>query len=145
MLHSLKGIRGFSVQATDGDAGTVADIYFDERTWTTRFLVVDTGNWIAGHIVLISPVSIRAVDWLGLTMYLGLSRQQVKDSPGMDTAKPVSQQDEGRFPDWGYKLKSGIIEINRLEDTDRLVASERKKTDDNNADPYLRSGKEVIG
>jgi hypothetical protein len=34
----------------------------DERTWTLRYVVVDTGNWIGGKSVLISARAVARVD-----------------------------------------------------------------------------------
>jgi hypothetical protein len=41
MLRSVKGIHGYSMQATDGDIGSVYAFYFDDDLWTIRYLVVD--------------------------------------------------------------------------------------------------------
>ena len=43
--------------ATDGNFGSLADIYFDDVHWQVRYFVVDTGIWLPGRLVLISPAS----------------------------------------------------------------------------------------
>jgi uncharacterized protein YrrD len=53
MLHSLHRLLGFSIGATDGEIGHVKDFYYDDKTWTVRYLVVETGNWLFGRKVLI--------------------------------------------------------------------------------------------
>jgi uncharacterized protein YrrD len=62
MLHSLKALDGFTISAIDGQLGNVKDIYFDDQKWTIRYFEVDTG-WLAGRNVLISPISVKGIDW----------------------------------------------------------------------------------
>jgi hypothetical protein len=56
MLRSLKDLRGVALRAIDGDIGKVDDFYFDDEGWGIRYLVVDTGIWLSGREVLISPI-----------------------------------------------------------------------------------------
>ena len=58
MLRNLKDLQGYALRATDGDVGTVKDFYFDDDRWVVRYLVVETGSWLASRRVLISPFSI---------------------------------------------------------------------------------------
>jgi len=37
------------LHAADGDIGRVHDLYFDDRRWTVRYLVVDTRHWLPGR------------------------------------------------------------------------------------------------
>ncbi len=97
MIRSTKSLHGFAIHATDGDLGKVADIYFDEEAWTIRYLIVDTGNWLTGRSVLISPISVESTDWEGRHINVDLTRDQVKNAPGVDTAVPVSRQQEMEF------------------------------------------------
>jgi hypothetical protein len=48
---------GCAIRVTDGDLGNVDESYFDDEAWTIRYIVVETGNWLSGHKVLISPVA----------------------------------------------------------------------------------------
>src|SRR5688572_17647154 len=103
MLRSVTDLRGYTITATDGDIGTVQDLYFDDDAWAMRFLVVDTGKWLPGRQVLIPPVAIHQADWVSRHLPVSLSRQRVKDSPSIDTAQPVSRQTEAEyFKYYGY-------------------------------------------
>ena len=55
MIRSLKYMHRFEVVATDGRSGAVDDVYFDDLSWMVRYIVVDTGRWVSGRRVLISP------------------------------------------------------------------------------------------
>ena len=63
MLHSFKDFEKCTIGATDGDIGQVKDLYFDDHAWAARYLVVDTGSWLSGRKVLISPICIQKPGW----------------------------------------------------------------------------------
>ena len=64
MQKSTKDLKGNTLVATDGDIGQSADFYFDDKSWTIRYLVADTGNWLQGRKVLLSPIALGKVDFL---------------------------------------------------------------------------------
>ena len=103
MLYRLEKLIGMSIAATDGTLGEIKDVYFDDRRWAVRYLVVETGDWLRGRKVLISPISVASIDWAGQSVRVRLTMQQVKGSPDIDTAMPVSRQHELNFLDYyGY-------------------------------------------
>lgn len=105
MLHSLNALRKFHVHAADGDIGEVTDGYFDDERWVIRYLVVSTGSWLNGREVLISPYSVARVDEAGSAIVTQLTRRQVEGSPSIDTAKPISrQQEESYLSYFGYPV-----------------------------------------
>jgi PRC-barrel domain protein len=103
MLRRVESLRNFSIGAKDGEIGTVVEFFFDDEKWTIRYLVADTGGWLAGRKVLIAPIFFGAVDWAGNIFNVNLTRRQVKNSPRIDTDKPVSRQHESSFYDY-YNL-----------------------------------------
>jgi uncharacterized protein YrrD len=103
MLRTLKELQGYALRATDGDVGTVKDFYFDDDRWVVRYLVVETGTWLSSRQVLISPVSIGTPNHDDKVLPVSITREQVKNSPDIDTDKPVSRQHELDYLDYyGY-------------------------------------------
>jgi uncharacterized protein YrrD len=103
MLRSIKYLEGDAVDATDGTIGHVRDFYFDDQCWVVRYLVVDTGVWLAGRKVLVSPRAVVHADWTLKEMHVALTQEQVKRSPDIDTERPVSRQHEMQHSDfYGY-------------------------------------------
>ncbi|MBK5279444.1 MAG: PRC-barrel domain-containing protein [Bacteroidia bacterium] len=94
MKNNLKSLIGFTLGATDGEIGKVKEFYFDDETWTIRYLIVDTGNWLFGRVVLISPEALLTPDWENKIFPVNLTREQVKHSPDINTDLPVSRQEE---------------------------------------------------
>ncbi len=94
MLRSLKEIKGYSIRATDGDIGSIHDFYFDDAIWVVRYMLVDTGKWLPGRKVLLSPAPAGRADRPNQAVPVALRRRQVEDSPGIDTDQPISRQQE---------------------------------------------------
>lgn len=94
MIHNIKSLTGFSIGATDGEIGKVKEFYFDDETWAIRYLIVETGSWLFGRKVLISPHAIVNSDWENKIFKVNLTKEHVRNSPDIDTDKPVSRQHE---------------------------------------------------
>lgn len=105
MLRTASSIEGYSIQATDDELGSVDELYFDDERWAVRYLVVKTGSWFTRERVLISPYSIQSVDHAAKSVRVNLTRDQVKNSPDIDTQQPVSRQMERDYATYyGYGM-----------------------------------------
>ncbi len=103
MLRSVKDLEGYAVDATDGTIGHVKDFHFDDRDWVVRYLVVDAGAWLSSRKVLVSPIAIGDPDWAERLLPVRLTKEQVRNSPDIDTDKPVSRQHEMQYAGYyGY-------------------------------------------
>ena len=114
MLWNASEIEGYAVAASDGKLGTVSDFLFDDASWLIRWLVVDTSNWLTGRKVLLPPSVLGHLDQEAEKFSVRLTMQQVKDSPDVDTDRPVSRQIEtsvydhyGWSPYWGGGFLAG--------------------------------------
>jgi uncharacterized protein YrrD len=98
MLSKVKILNGYSIQNTDDETiGKVKDIYFDDRYWTVRYLVANTGKWLASRKVLLSPYALVEVNADHENIVADLTQKQIEDSPSLDSDKPVSQQFESDY------------------------------------------------
>ena len=100
MLRSEHNLHGLTLHATDGEIGSVEQAFFDDQQWGIRYLVVKTGSWLLGREVLISPISVIRIDDQDNRLDVDLTQQQIRNSPDIDTHKPVSRQHEIDF--FGY-------------------------------------------
>jgi hypothetical protein len=114
MLWNASAIKGYAIAASDGRIGTVSDFLFDDASWLVRWLVVDTGTWLSDRKVLLPPSVLGHLDPEGKQFPVKLTMQQVKDSPEIDTDRPVSRQMEtnvydyyGWSPYWGTGFYMG--------------------------------------
>ncbi len=157
MLRSLNEITGKAIHATDGDIGSVSDFYFDDSTWTIRYLVADTGTWLFGRQVLISPSAFQSIDWKESKFAVNLTKQQVSTSPAVDTQSPISRQQEEDLAShynwpvyWGggyagvygsYPNVAGMVPVPMRIDADGPAPAVNEPA----IDPSLRSTHEVVG
>jgi hypothetical protein len=58
MTISLKSLRGRPLAARDGTIGAIVDVYLDDRDWSVRHFVFDTGKPMPQRLVLVPPSSI---------------------------------------------------------------------------------------
>lgn len=87
-------ILSFALQAKDGVIGSVSDLLCDDREWTIRWFIVDSGSWLPGRKVLLPPSCFHEVDNVRRVIPVSLTRDQIRSSPGVDTDRPVSRQAE---------------------------------------------------
>ncbi|MDB5409426.1 MAG: hypothetical protein JWL84_4338 [Rhodospirillales bacterium] len=81
MLYTGSRLTGAAIAASDGEIGSVDDLLFDDTDWTIRWIVVDTGGWLAGRKVLLPPSCLGEPTDNGGRLPVLLTRRQVEDSP----------------------------------------------------------------
>ena len=140
MFRSTNELSGYQVLATDGECGSVKDFLFDDESRIVRYLVIDTGGWLTGRQVLISPVAIDQPNLDRLELPTVLSKENIESSPTIDEDLPVSRQNESAlstYYNWPvYWGSSGPMPQQKTVSTD-LAEMERN--------PHLRSIGEVTG
>jgi len=146
MLRSIRSLRGFAVSTTDGEIGRVHSFLFDGRSWVVRYLVVDIGGWLPGRKVLIAATALRRPDWQDRVFPVEMTREQVQNSPDIDTDMPVSRQRETELhkhyswtPYWGTGYGAAVFTMPSVEQEEKPSEETVK------GDPNLRSTREVIG
>jgi len=143
MLRSTRKIIGYHIRATDEEIGTARDLCFDDQSWRFRYLVVDTGVWLPGRQVLVSPESMGEPNWNAQTIPVDLSKSQIEQSPPVGTDQPVSRQHEaqlaayyGWHPYWAPGPLAGVV---------AAAPKPAESTEGPEGDPHLRSLNEVLG
>lgn len=166
MLWSTEDLRGYHVRATDGVLGHVHDILFDDSTWLLRYLVVDTG-WLFGRRVLIAAPALSAPNIEMREFPVALTREQIRNSPDIDTDAPVSRQQEamlhshyGWSPYWSAASAPGMMPmgglgLNAPEPEDTIAPptdtapgagpGAMPQGTTSHGDPHLRSARVVTG
>jgi uncharacterized protein YrrD len=84
-LRSTEEIKGFHIQAADGDMGHVDDLFIGEDSWRIRYLLVDTSNWIGGRSVLVSTDVVETIDREAGKLRVSDSREDIRNSPTYDS------------------------------------------------------------
>ena len=97
MLRKAKDLSGYTLGARDGEIGKVKEFFFDDQSWTVRYLVADTGGWLNGREVLISPYALDPADEGRKVIPVDLTKTQIEKSPSLVSAQPVSRQYESDY------------------------------------------------
>jgi uncharacterized protein YrrD len=165
MDRSIKELRGLVLCATDAEIGKVADVLFDDESFTIRYVVVDTGSWLTGRQVLLSTLALRNIDSAAKLLNVNLSRAQVEASPDISSDEPVSRQHEialydhyGYLPYWGVSgfwglglqpaasaIVSATSELSVPEASAAAAESQRFSPPEPAGDLHLRSANDLIG
>jgi hypothetical protein len=161
MTYSIRDLDGFALAAIDGEIGHAKEAYFDDQYWTIRYVVADTGSWLTGRKVLISPHAIRGIDRTQRRIDVALERSRIESAPDIDTARPVSRQHEIAlynhygWPYWwrgsslwgatAYPLAEAVLAPPAPAAGVPLDAAVQVQAQHGAGDPHLRSSAEVIG
>jgi hypothetical protein len=97
MLRSIKQLYGDKLGASDGEIGHVKDFYFDDQNWAVRYVMADTGSWLTGRQVLLSPHAFEPLHQTGKVLSVNLTRKQIENSPSILSHKTVSRQYEEEY------------------------------------------------
>jgi sporulation protein YlmC with PRC-barrel domain len=158
MLWNASAINGYAISASHGRFGTVSDFLFDDVSWLVRWLVVDTGKFLSGRKILLPPLVLGHPNPNGREFLVRVTKQQVKDSPEIDSDRPVSRQMEthvynyyGWYPYWGTGLYMGGYGLmdDPIAVSPALESRPRREhitdTQRSDGDPHLRSIEAVTG
>lgn len=152
MLHNTESLFGRRLAATDGEIGEVEDFYFDDQTWAARYLLADTGTWLAGRKVLLPSLAFGDDPFQDSEhLRVNLSRKQIEDSPPITDHQTVSRQYEVDFYNhygWpGYWLGGGMWDAPIMPAVMPImtVPPDAEETAPREEDRHLRSMKELAG
>jgi len=149
MLYKAKELKGYKLDSLDGEIGKVKEFYFDDKHWTVRYLVADTGDWLTDRQVLISPHALRSVNKGRQNIDINLTKKQIEDSPSLDSDKPVSRQfEEAYYKHYRLPVYWGGINMWGAYPYITCVLEEEKKAKTQNektGDSHMRSTHDVSG
>jgi uncharacterized protein YrrD len=149
-LRRIRELTELAVLATDGELGSVQEVYFDDRNWAVRYLVLKTGGWLLSREVLLAPAAVTEIDDVHRTMKVALTKDQIKHAPPIEAAKPLSREYEEayfRHFQWAPYWEPGPTEWGGavpFPETPPLPIDTTLPADAPN-NPHLRSSSEITG
>jgi sporulation protein YlmC with PRC-barrel domain len=93
MQCRITTLIGYLVQASDGQLGSIQDVYFDDRSWAVRYLVIDAGSALAQHKVLLSAEHLGKMDAQERVVHTTLGYDEAMALP-VDVVFPNSRQQQ---------------------------------------------------
>jgi uncharacterized protein YrrD len=149
-LRRIRELTDLTILATDGEIGKVQEVYFDDRSWAVRYLIVKAGGWLLSREVLLAPAAVGEIDDAAGTMKVALTKDQIRHAPSIEAAKPLSREYEEAYfrhfqwaPYWepGPTAWSSSLPYPETPPMpiDTTLPADAPKN------PHLRSSNEVIG
>lgn len=167
MVRHMHALENYTLGTTDGEIGRVSDYFFDDRAWVIRYLVIDTGAWLMRRKALLSTLCIMEADRMHKHLLVCITREQVKNSPEIDTRMPISRQHEIQNANhygypyhwsgdglWGDGLNvpdymsagyTGSLSNEAAKEQETREQASTHAVVGNQCDPHLRNYQEVIG
>ncbi len=154
MYRGIKDLHGNDIAAKDGNIGKVLTFYFEDDTWTIRYLVADTGKWLPGRRVLLSTSALEKPEWGKNEFPVDLTKKQIENSPDISNERPVSRQKEievinyykwpvywtaDRPRDYGHPNSPA------KPSSEGVKRESLREKDNTSGDPHLRDSREVLG
>jgi hypothetical protein len=93
MLTVAKQVYGASLEGSDGRAGSIYDLLFDDRTWGLRHIVVNVDRWFLGRQVLLDPACVWTAGGENRGLRVGLTKEQVRNCPDVESDLPVARRE----------------------------------------------------
>ena len=143
-----------TVRASDGDVGTMAQVYFDDLTWIIRYMAVNIAGKRSGRSALISLAALGKPDWRERVFPVTLTMAQVRSSPTLDIDRPVSRQHEVALHEhyaWPAYWRGGFYVVRSGAGMttgpagDAEAAAETPASEVRKVDPHLRNTRDVMG
>jgi len=155
MLQEIDHLYGLKLSATDKDIGHIDDFYFDDHSWLSRYIVVDTGSWLNSRQVLLAPEAFTA-DALNhgnataKHIQVNLTSKQIENSPSIVTHRTVSRQYEDeyyRYYGWPNYWESGMLGAPGLTafTPDLFGGSDVVHPRHQGGDPHLHGTRDITG
>lgn len=148
MLRTAKDLSDYKLGARDGEIGKVKQFYFDDQSWTVRYLVADTGGWLSGRLVLISPYALDPANDGSKLIPVDLTKTQIEKCPSPESDRPVSRQFEGAYYSyygwpayWGGPYAWGMAAY-PMRGREKWSEDSRRSEGE---DTHLRSTEDVTG
>ena len=93
-LRSGRELIGYAIRATDDSIGQVDDILLEEDGWIVRYLVVDTGTWLPGRKVVLSPNWVNEISWADRSVLVNVTRSEIESSPAYNPGAELGREYE---------------------------------------------------
>ncbi len=82
-------LTGFELEAADGPIGTVEEAGRDDAA---SWLLVDTGHWIFGKLVVLPAGIVESVDTAAGAVYIERTKDEIENAPAYDPDRGVDEE-----------------------------------------------------
>lgn len=88
-LRSANEVVAYSVQTSDNCLSKINDIMIKSDEWHVRYFIVDTGEWLPGKKVLLTPDSIKDIRAPQRIVVIDLKKAELEQLPEYHPDQPI--------------------------------------------------------
>lgn len=99
-LRSSDETCSYAIAATDAEVGSIHGFVVETTTWKIRYLIVDTGEWLKGKLVLLGSPAIQSIDWPSRTMQANVTADAIRHCPVYNEKAELSRDYESFLHDY---------------------------------------------
>lgn len=100
MLAFVSELRECRIEALDGEMGKVQDLFFDDRHWAVRYVLIDTGKILPGKKVMLSPASFDNLDIEEKRLHVHYDKEKIRKSPDVSETVSMTNEHETQLADY---------------------------------------------
>jgi uncharacterized protein YrrD len=150
MKHSMKHLKGYSVETADGMKGRIKDFLFDEDTWAVRYIDADFGGLFKDKRVLLPVEAVADRLWYSNKFPLNITKEKIENSPLPEDKPTVARAYEKKLIEYyGYPFYWSTGNIPPTPAGSyfpvRPLNVPKERIEEKDMDTKLRSFKEVEG
>ncbi len=115
-LRSFREVKGYHIEAPDGDIGHLYELILSNNDWKVCYLVVNTGSWFFDRTLLVPSTSLDTIRWADRKVHVSIIRDTIKNCPVYDAQTEITREYEqlvhdyyGQQPYW--KLNSAANSV----------------------------------
>jgi uncharacterized protein YrrD len=80
-LRSTKALAGCHIQSSGGTIGRLTDFLIDDKSWTIRHLLIETGHWFSRNEIAISPKQIDHISHDKSGIFVAPTKEAIFETP----------------------------------------------------------------
>jgi sporulation protein YlmC with PRC-barrel domain len=95
ILRSFVELKGYNIEATDGNVGHIEDLIIDYQDWQIVYAVIDTSNWLPWSKKVIIPISrMTDISYTESLVKIDLKTETIKNAPEYNPEKMLEEEFE---------------------------------------------------
>ncbi|MCP3031640.1 PRC-barrel domain-containing protein [Halobacillus sp. A1] len=94
MFVNATTLEKLTLQATDGEMGKIKDLYFDESSYTIRYLTFESKKWFPDQVIYLSPSAVEEVDLEKQVITVNHKRDELSEGAGVKEEAEMTPERE---------------------------------------------------
>jgi len=99
-LRSVNVVEGYVIGTKDGIFGHIEDFLVDDKSWSIRYLIINTHRVWPGKSVVLSPEWVSSISWSDRKIRVNITQEKIKNSNEYTNDVLIDREYEKRLHDY---------------------------------------------